>query len=116
MRVCMRDARMGVPRLFPHLPFVRQTRLELLSRVLGVLDVNELLVNRCGIIKRGLPASVYAGDRRPDAHRAPEVVGHVQRHHVFDADAEVGRTFDLRAAEQGSETGNTSNATSIFWV
>lgn len=112
----MRDAWLGVPRPCPHLPFVRQTRLELLSRVLGVLNVNELLVNWCGIIKCGLPASVYAGDRRPDAHRAPEVVGHVQRHHVFDADAEVGGTFDLRAAEQGSETGKTSNAPVIYWA
>lgn len=51
----------------PHLPFVGQTRLELLARVLGVLDVDELLVNRRRVVKCGLPASVYAGDRRPDA-------------------------------------------------
>lgn len=91
-----------------HLPFVGQAGLELLARVLGVLDVDELLVNRGGVVERGLPAPVHAGDRRPDADRAPEVVGHVQRHHVSDAEAEVGGTFDLRAAERrgGGGVGN----------
>lgn len=30
-----------------HLPFVRQTRLELLARVFGVLDVDELFMDWC---------------------------------------------------------------------
>lgn len=82
--------------MMPHLPLVGQPGLEVLARVLGVLDVDELLVDGRGVVEGGLPAPVHAGDRRPDAHRAPEVVRHVRRHHVSDAEAEVGRTFDLR--------------------
>ena len=79
----------------PHRPFVGQTGLELLARVLGVLDVDELLVDGRGVVEGGLPAAVGAGHRGPHAHRAPEVVGHVQRHHVLHAQTEGGRAFDL---------------------
>lgn len=44
------------------------------------------------------------------------MVGNIRWHHVFDAEAEVGGTFDLRAAEQGSETGNTSNTYALLRV
>lgn len=80
----------------PHLPFVRKPRLELLARVLGVLDVNELLVDWRRVVESGLPAAVHACHRRPDADGASEVIGHVHRHHVLHAQAEVCRTLDLK--------------------
>jgi len=86
----------------PHRSFVGQTGLELLARVLGVLDVDQLLVDGRGVVERGLSAAVAAGHRRPHAHRAPEVVRHVQGHHVLDAHAEGRRAFDL-------PTGNVSS-------
>lgn len=48
--------------LSSHLPFVRQTGLELFACVLRVLDVDELLVDCRRIVKGGLSASIYAGD------------------------------------------------------
>lgn len=85
-----------------HLPFVRQTRLKLFACVLGVLDVDELFVDGSRVVKCGLPAPVYAGHRRPNAHGAPEVIGYIQGHHVFDTQAEVCRAFDLRTGEEVS--------------
>lgn len=87
----------------PHLSFVRQPGLELLARVFGVLDVDELLVDRRRVVEGGLPAAVDAGHRRPDADGASEVIGHVHRHHVLHAQAEVCGTLDLkRRARDGS--------------
>lgn len=86
--------------LFSHLPLVGQTGLELFAGVLRVLDVDKLLVDRCGVIEHGLPASVHACHRRPHAHRAPEVIGHIQGHHVLDAQAEGHRAFDLTRSEE----------------
>lgn len=64
--------------------------------MLGVLDVDELLVHGRGVVESGLPAAVHAGHRRPDADGAPEVIGHVHRHHVLHAQAEVCGALDLR--------------------
>ena len=83
-----------------HLPFVRQTRLELFACVLGVLDVDELLMDGCRIIKRGLSASIYTGHRRPNTHGASEVIGYIHRHHVLDTQAKVCRAFDLRIKDE----------------
>ncbi len=86
--------------MLPHHPFVRQTRLELLACILGVLDVDELFMDGRRIVKCGLPAPIYAGHCRPNAHSAPEVISHIQGHHVLDTQAEVCRAFDLRTAEE----------------
>lgn len=86
----------------PHLPFVRQSRLKLLARVLGVFDVDELLVHRRRVVESGLPAAIYAGHRRPDADGAPEVIGHVHRHHVLHTQAEVCRALDLERVRSGT--------------
>lgn len=80
-----------------HLPFVRQTRLELFACILRVLDVNELFMDWCGIIKCGLLASIYTGHRSPNANSPSEVISHIQGHHVFDAQTEICRAFDLTA-------------------
>lgn len=80
----------------PHLPFVRQSGLELFACVFGVLDVDELLVHRRRVVESGLPVAVYARHRRPDADGAPEVIGHIHRHHVLHAQAEVCGALDLK--------------------
>lgn len=74
----------------PYLPFVWQSGFELFACVFGVFDVDELLVHRCRVVESGLPAVVLARHRRPDADGAPEVIGHVHRHHVLYAQAKVG--------------------------
>ena len=56
-------------------------------------------MDRRGVVERGLPAAVGAGHCGPHAHGTPEVVRHVQRHHVLHAQTEGGRAFDLIAGE-----------------
>lgn len=41
------------------------------------------------------------------------MVSHIRWHHVFDAEAEVGGTFDLRVAEQGLKLGTPQTRVSV---
>lgn len=96
------------------LSFIRKPGFELLPRLLGILDVDELLVDGRGVVKRGLPASVHAGHGRPDADRPPEVVRHVHRHHLSDTQAEVGRTSDLQTEDVRSDLLKCASRTALM--
>lgn len=80
-----------------HLSFVGQARLELLPGLFRILYVNQLLLDRRGVIERDLLAPVCAGNCGPNAHSPSEVLWDICRHHVSDAHVKICRAVDLPA-------------------
>lgn len=88
-----------------YLSFVRQSRFELFPSVLGVLDINQLFLNRRRVIERDLFAPIRADHRGPDIDCASKMLRDISRHHVFHTHIENSRAINLPSA---SGNGNTS--------
>lgn len=59
-------------------------------------------MDRRGVVQHGLPAAVHTADRHPHAHRAPEVIGYVQRHHLLHTQRKGRCATDLETNRRDS--------------
>lgn len=78
-----------------HLPFIWQTRFELLPGISRIFYVNKLLLDRGRVIEGDLPAPIGACYCGPNVHSASEMLRDVCRHHVFYTYVKIRRTINL---------------------
>lgn len=88
----------------PYLSFVGQSGFELFPGVLGVLDVNQLFLNRRWVVECDLFAPIRADHRGPDIDCASKMLRDISRHHFFHTHIENSRAINLPSASGNRNT------------